>query len=160
MVATARYLHLKNQELHESIMEAHESIGYEVEENVRLRGAPSNTDQLVDMSTKYQEALAAAASDAERARLAEWDTSLLRGQIGLAQQDLARVRNDLTTALAQAHAQAADLGDRLKASVAAEHKASARSNQQATSLADLSARLQQQLDSSRANDERLSQSLR
>jgi hypothetical protein len=29
----------------------------------------------------------------------------------------------------------------------------ARSNQQATNLADLSARLQQQLDSSRANDE-------
>jgi len=92
--------------------------------------------------------------------MSAWDTSLLRGQIGLAQQDLARVRNDLTTALAQAHAQAADLGDRLKASVAAKHKASARSNQQATSLADLSARLQQQLDSSRANDERLSQSLR
>ena len=33
-------------------------------------------------------------------------------------------------------------------------------NQQATSLAELSARLQQQLDSSRANDERISQSLR
>ena len=54
----------------------------------------------------------------------------------------------------------ADLGDRLKASVAAEREASARSNQQATSLADLSARLQQQLDSSRANDERIIQSLR
>ena len=63
----------------------------------------------------------------------EWDTGLLRGQIGLAQQDLAQVRNNLTTALA--------LGDRLKASVAAERKASARSNQHY------------------ANDERLSQSL-
>jgi len=30
------------------------------------------------------------------------ETGLLRGQIGLAQQDLTRVRNDLTTALAQA----------------------------------------------------------
>ena len=40
------------------------------------------------MSSKYQEALAAAASNAERARLAEWDAGLLRGQIGLAQQDL------------------------------------------------------------------------
>ncbi len=112
------------------------------------------------MSTKYQEAPAAATSDAERARLDEWETGLLRGQIGLAQQDLTRVRNDLTTVLAQAHAQVADLGDRLKASVAAEREASTRSNQQASSLADLSARLQQQLDSSCANDERLSQSLR
>jgi hypothetical protein len=125
-------------------MEAHETIGYKVEEKVRLRGAAPAVDasaQQVALLTD-QEALAAATSDAERARLAEWDSGLLRGQIGLAQQDLARVRNDLTTALAQAHAQVADLGDRLKASVAAERKASARSNQQATSIADLSARLQ------------------
>ena len=54
----------------------------------------------------------------------------------------------------------ADLDDRLKASVAAEREASTRSNQQATSLAELSARLQQHLDSSRANDESISQSLR
>jgi hypothetical protein len=58
--------------------------------------------------------------------------------------------------LAQAHTQVADLDDRLKASVAAERKASARSNQQATSLVELSARFQQQLDSSRTNDERIS----
>ena len=32
MVATARYLHLKSQGLHESLMEAHETIGFEVEE--------------------------------------------------------------------------------------------------------------------------------
>jgi hypothetical protein len=32
MVATARYLHLKSQELHEALMEAHETIGFEVEE--------------------------------------------------------------------------------------------------------------------------------
>ena len=69
-------------------------------------------------------------------------------------------RYDLTAALAQAHTQVADLDDRLKASVAAERKASARSNQQVTSLAELSASLQQQLDSSRANDERISQSVR
>ena len=94
--------------------------------------------------------MAAAASNVERARLAEWDAGLLRGQIGLAQQDLARTRNE----------QVADLSDRLMASVAEEHEASARSNQQATSLADLSARLQQQHDSSRANDECISQSLR
>jgi hypothetical protein len=70
-------------------MEAHETIDYEVEEKVRLRGAapavdasPQQvallTDQLADMSTKYQEALTAAASDAERTRLAEWDTGLPR----------------------------------------------------------------------------------
>ena len=56
--------------------------------------------------------------------------------------------------LAQANTQVADLDDRFRASVAAEREASARSNQQAMSLAELSARLQQQLDSSRANDER------
>ena len=92
--------------------------------------------------------------------LSQWNVGQLRGQIGLVQQDLARSRNDLTAALAQTHTQVADLDDRLKASVATERKASARSNQQATSLAELSARLQQQLDSSRANDERMSQSLR
>jgi hypothetical protein len=54
----------------------------------------------------------------------------------------------------------ADLDDRLKASVAAEREASARSNQQAPSLAELSARFQQQLDSSRANDERIIEFLR
>ncbi len=82
MVTTARYLYLKSQELHEA--------------EVALL-----TDQLPAMSTKYQEA-PAAASDAEPARLDEWETGLLRGQIGLAQQDLTRVRNVLTTALAQA----------------------------------------------------------
>ena len=72
----------------------------------------------------------------------------------MAQQDLIRARNAHTTALGQAHAQAADLDDRLKASKAAEREASARSNQQATSLVESAARLQQQLASSRANDER------
>ena len=70
------------------------------------------------MFSKYQEALAAIASNAERARP--------RGQIGLTHQDLTQVRNDLSTALAQVHAQAADLGDRLKASVAAERSGGAR----------------------------------
>ena len=168
MVATARYLHLKSQELHEALMEAHGTLGDDAEERVRLReegpaieaNAQRLTDQLAAMSNQHQEAQAAAAFNAERARLAEWDAGQLRGQIGLVQQDLARARNDLTAALAQAHTQVADLDDRLKASVAAEREASARSNQQATSLAELSARLQQQLDSSRANDERISQSLR
>ena len=119
VVATARYLHLKSQELHKALREAHVTIG--------------------------EEAQAAAAFNTERARLAEWDAGQLRGQIGLVQQDLARTRNDLTAALAQAHTQVVDLDDRLRASVAAERKASACSNQQAMSLAELSARLQQQL---------------
>ena len=83
------------------------------------------TDQLAAMSNQHQEVQAAAAFNAERARLAEWDAGLLRGQIGLVQQDLARARNDLNAALAQAHTQVADLDDRLKASVAAEREASA-----------------------------------
>jgi hypothetical protein len=53
----------------------------------------------------------------------------------------------------------ADLDDRLKASVAAERKASVHSNQQAMSLAELTVCLQQQLDSSRPNDERIIESL-
>ena len=144
MVATARYLHLKSQELHEALMEAHETIGYEVEEKVRFRGAAPAvdasahqvallTDQLADMSTKYQEALASRVGY----RLAPRSD---------------RVRNDLITALAQDYAQVADLGDQLKASVATEREASTRR----ALLTCLSARLQQQLDSSRANDERLS----
>jgi hypothetical protein len=102
-----------------------ETIGLDMEEKVRLRGAaPATdtsappvallTDQLAAMSFKHQEALAAAAFNAEQARLAEWDACQLRGQLGLAQQDFARTRNNLTTALAQAHTQVADLDDRLK----------------------------------------------
>jgi hypothetical protein len=53
----------------------------------------------MSMSSKHQEAQAAAAFNAERARLAEWDVGQFRGQLRLAQQDLARVCNDLTTAL-------------------------------------------------------------
>ncbi len=171
MVATARYLHLKSQELHEALMEAHGILGEDADERVRLREeGPVHeanarrlldlTDQLSALTNQHQEAQAAAAFNAERARLAEWDAGQLRGQIGLVQQDLARARDDLTTAVAQAHTQVTDLEDRLKASVAAEREASARSNQQATSLAELSARLQKQHDNSRANDERISQSLR
>ena len=37
VVATARYLHLKSQELHEALREAHVTIGEEVDERVRLR---------------------------------------------------------------------------------------------------------------------------
>jgi hypothetical protein len=36
VVVTARYLHLKSQELHEALMDAHETIGLEVDEKVRL----------------------------------------------------------------------------------------------------------------------------
>ena len=140
MVATARYLHLESQELHEALLEAHGILGEDADERERLREeGPAHeanarrvldlTDQLSALTNQHQEAQAAAAFQAERARLAEWDADQLRGQIGLAQQDLARARDDLTAARAQAHTQVADLDDRLKASVAAERKASARSNQ-------------------------------
>ena len=52
------------------------------------------------MSNQHQVAQAAVAFNAERARLAEWESGQLRGQIGLVQQDLA---------LVQAHTQAAEL---------------------------------------------------
>jgi len=150
MVATDRYLHLKSQELHEALIKAHKTIGFEVEEKVQLREA---APAVASMSSKYQEALATAASNAERTRLTELGSRsdwLLGGLIGLAQQDHARVRDDLTAALVQAHAQVADLRDRLKASLAAERPF------QPAGDADLSARLQH----SRANDERISKSLR
>ena len=142
-----------------------------MEEKIRLRGqgpdieasaqsAALLTDQLAAMSTKHQQAQAATTFNEERARTAEWDANQLRGQLGLAQKDLIRARNAYTTALDQAHAQAADLDDRLKAFIAVECEASARSNQQAASLVESAARLQQQLASSRANDERIRESLR
>ena len=128
MVATARYLHLN----------AHITIGDNLEEKIRLRdqgpdieasvqSAALLTDQLAAMSTKHQQAQADVTFNEERARLAEWDANQLRGQLGLAQQDLIRARNAHTTDLGQAHAQAAHLDDRLKASIAAEREASARS---------------------------------
>jgi hypothetical protein len=55
------------------------------------------TDQLAAMPSKHQEAQAVAVFNAERARLAEWDAGQLRGQLGLAQQDLARVLHDLSS---------------------------------------------------------------
>jgi hypothetical protein len=36
MVATARYLHLKSQELHEALMEAHGILGEDADERVQL----------------------------------------------------------------------------------------------------------------------------
>ena len=79
MVATARYLHLKAQELHEALMDAHVTIGDNLEEKIRLRdqgpdieaSAQSTallTDQLAAMSTKHQQAQAAATFNEERAR--------------------------------------------------------------------------------------------
>jgi hypothetical protein len=124
MVPTARYLHLKCQELHEALMTAHETIEFEVEEKVRLRGAAPAvdasaqpvallTDQLAAMSSKHQEALTAAASNAERARLAERSNRTVEGE---------------RSGGAQGFGPFQPAGDE---------------------PADLSARLQQQLDSSR-----------
>jgi len=71
VVATARYLHLKSQELQEALKAAHETIGEEADERVRLReegpAIDANaqtvallTDQLAAMSNQHQEAQAAA----------------------------------------------------------------------------------------------------
>ena len=79
MVATAHFLHLKSQELHEALMSAHETIGEAVEEKVYLRRQFPAAD-----TSKHQEALAAAASIKKRTKLAEFDTDELRGQLGLA----------------------------------------------------------------------------
>jgi hypothetical protein len=84
--ATARYLHL-------ALMSDYETIGEAIEKKVYLRGqAPAAdasakqvailTDQLATMPSKHQEAQTAAAFNAERAKLAEWDGGQLRGQIG------------------------------------------------------------------------------
>ena len=66
MVATARYLHLKSQELHEALMEAQVTLGDDAKERVRLREeGPSIeanaqrvvllTDQLAALSNQHQE---------------------------------------------------------------------------------------------------------
>ena len=61
MVATARYLHLKAQELHDALIDAHASIGDALEEKMQLRdqgpdaqSAALLTEQLAAMSTKHQ----------------------------------------------------------------------------------------------------------
>jgi hypothetical protein len=115
VVATARYLHLKSQDLHEALREAHVTIGEEVDERVRLQEEIPASDArdktitlLAAMSTQHQEAQAAAAFNAERAVRLDWSSRISLGP----------------AALVQAHAQVADLDDQLKA----------RSNQQATSL--------------------------
>ena len=109
-----------HKELYDALISAHVTIGDNLEEKIRLRdqgpdieasaqSAALLTDQLAAMSTKHQQAQAAATFNE-------------------------------------------DLDDRLKASIAAEREASARSNQQAASLVESAARLQQQLASSRANE--------
>ena len=117
-------------------MNAHITIGDDLEDiEARAQSAALLTDQLAAMTIKHQQAQAASTFNEERARTAE-----------LAQQDLIRAHNAHTTALGQTHAQAADLGDRLMASIAAKREASARSNQQAASLVESATRLQQQLE--------------
>jgi hypothetical protein len=103
MVATARYFHLKSQELP---MRPSERLWRRSTCKDRPQlpmPAPSTQPQhrcqhqLAAMSSKHHEVLATAAFNAERARLAEWKAGQLRGQIGLALHDLARARNYLTT---------------------------------------------------------------
>ena len=113
MVAMARYLHLKAQELHNALISVHITIGDNLEEKIRLRdqgpdieasaqSAALLTGQLAAVSTKHQQAQAAATFNEERARTTEWDANQLRDQLGLPQQDLIRASNIHTTALGQA----------------------------------------------------------
>ena len=71
-----------------------------------------------------------------------------------------RVIIDNTQAIEQVRVQALDLDDRLKASIASEREALARSSQQATSFASTEARYQQQLASLKAHDVRIRETLR
>ena len=68
------------QELHEALKEAHVTIGEEAGEKVRLQEEIPAIDAsdktlvlLAVMSDQHQETQAAAAFNAERTRLAEWD---------------------------------------------------------------------------------------
>ena len=96
IVATTRYLHLKAQELHDALISAHTTIGGNLEEKIRLcdqgpdieasaQLAALLTDQLAAISTKHQQARAEATFNEGQAQLNQ-----LRGQLGLAQQDLIR----------------------------------------------------------------------
>jgi len=140
------------------------TIGFEVEEKVRLRGSVTRvdaqrpavailTDQLAAMSTRLLPLSTLSTPGllsgmpASSEVNSDWPSRISLGPAMTSPQPWPRPTRK-------------DLDDRLRESVTAEREASVRSKQQSTSLADLSARLQQQLDSSRANDERLSQSLR
>ena len=95
-------------------------------------------------SSHHSRAEAAATFNGERARLAEWDTNQLRGQLGL---------NSLAcTSLCPAVASPQPLPRPKR-----KCKASA---QQATSLTAMEAHFQQQLSIHRDNDDRIRQSLR
>ena len=89
---------------------------------------PGLTEQDAASAARQQEALASAAAHAERARVAEHKNSELPGQFAQAQAQLAQVIHEATVAIEQIRAQAADLDDRLKASIASEREASARSS--------------------------------
>ena len=103
---------------------------------------PDLTEQDASSAARHQEALASAAFQFERARVAEQANYQLRGQLGLAQQQLACVISDHIQAIDQARAQASDLDDRLKTSNALEREDLARSTQQATSLASALSHIQ------------------
>ena len=119
----------------------------------QIGSAPEESN--ASSAARLQEALASAAAHAERARVAE-----LRGQLNQAQGQLTQVIHEANVAIEQVRAQAADLDDRLKASIASEREALARSSQQATSFASSTARYQQQLAAANAHDVRIRETLR
>ena len=153
IVSMARYLQLKTQEIHEALQEAHKVIG--LAKIIGTPDRPNLTEQDAALAARHQDALASTASQAERARAAEHNNIELQGQLALAQSQLARVITDNILAIEQVRAQASDLDDRLKASIASEREVSARSAQQATSFAATEACFQQQLASLQAHDVRI-----
>jgi hypothetical protein len=164
-LVTARYLHAKVQGLHKFLRAAHQDSKL---------GRLSST-QLEAMASVPQSTEALAQIQAERIRLAQWGHDQLVGQLQLAEQTLARERDEHHRALTQCTTSFTEriraLEEQLRASIASERKAEARSTQQATSFAESfeqqlttfaasSARFEQQLTSNRSNDERIRQCLR
>ena len=86
---------------------------------------PGLTEQDAASAARQQEALASAAAQSERVRVAEHNNTELRGQLAQAQAQLAQVIHEATLAIEQVRAQALDLDDRLKANTASEREASA-----------------------------------
>jgi hypothetical protein len=138
IVCMARYFLLKTQEVHEALQKAHLAMGLakinpegatDEVGNQSAADRPGLTEQDAASAARQQEALASAAAHAERARVAEHSNTELRGQLAQAQGQLTQVIHEATVAIEQVRAHAADLDDRLKASVASERDALARSSQ-------------------------------
>ena len=100
IMTMARNLQLKTQELHEALQNAHKTMGLDEVGDQPAAANPGLTEQ--DGKSSDQSNIQP------------------RGQLGLAQSQLARDITNNTLAIKQARVQASDLDDRLKASTALE----------------------------------------